>query len=206
LTIWDAEHLVEKFFAFENGLVLLGTHTIELRIALLCVLVLIAVFFDVRSHRIPNWLVLAGLVIGIAYHSFLATGWGLAYSLKGVAVGFGVFFPIYLLRGMGAGDVKLMAMVGAFLGAASTLGAILMTLMAGGVLAITVALSHGMLPTMIANLRLMVTSLAVKAAAGRSSGPEMLSNSAGKLPYAVAIAAGTLIQVALAAHGNALIG
>jgi prepilin peptidase CpaA len=200
------EHLVEKFFAFENGLVLLGTHTIEVRIALLCMLVLIAVFFDVRSHRIPNWLVLSGLVIGIVYHSFMASGWGVAYSLKGIAVGFGVFLPIYLLRGMGAGDVKLMAMVGAFLGPASTLGAIFMTLMAGGVLAVAVALSRGMLSAMITNVRLMVTSLAVKAAAGRSSGPEVLSNSAGKLPYAVAIAAGTFIQIALAANGNALIG
>jgi prepilin peptidase CpaA len=202
----DAEHLVEKFFAFENGLVLLGTYTIELRVALLCMLVLIAVFFDVRSHRIPNWLVLSGLVIGIAYHSFMAPGWGVGYSLKGIAVGFGVFLPFYLLRGMGAGDVKLMATVGAFLGPASTLGAIFMTLMAGGVLAVAVALSRGMLPAMIANVRLMVTSLAVKAAAGRSSGPGVLSNSAGKLPYAVAIAAGTFIQIALAANGNALIG
>jgi prepilin peptidase CpaA len=198
---------LDRFFTFENGLMLLfGTYTLELRIALLCVLVLSAVFFDVRSHRIPNWLVLCGLVIGIGYHSFMASGWGVAYSLKGAAVGFGVFLPIYLLRGMGAGDVKLMAMVGSFLGPASTFGAILMTLFAGGVLALAVALARGLLPMMIANVRLMLTNAAVKAAVGRGPGPEVLPNSAGKLPYAVAIAAGTFIQLFLAHHGNALVG
>lgn len=198
---------MENFFAFENGLMLLfGTYTLELRTALLCILVLIAVFFDVRSHRIPNWLVLAGLVIGIAYHSFMASGWGLAYALKGAGVGFGVFLPIYLMRGMGAGDVKLMAMVGAFLGPASTFGAILMTMIAGGVLALAVALSKGMLPLLVENIRFMVMSVAVRAAAGRGTATEAPAKSAGKLPYAVAIAAGTFSQLILAHYGNALVG
>ena len=198
---------MEKLFAFENGLMLLfGTYTLELRTALLCILVLIAVFFDVRSHRIPNWLVLVGLLVGIAYHSFMASGWGLTYALKGAAVGFGVFLPIYLLRGMGAGDVKLMAMVGAFLGPASTFGAILMTLMAGGVLALTVAAARGMLPLMLENIRYIVMNVAVRAAAGRGSDSPAFAKSAGKLPYAVAIAAGTFIQLVLVHHGNALVG
>jgi len=187
-------------------MLLFGSYTLELRTALLCVLLLIAVFFDVRSHRIPNLLVLAGLIIGIAYHSFMASGWGLAYALTGAAVGFVVFFPIYLMRGMGAGDVKLMAMVGAFLGAASTFGAILMTLIAGGVLALAVALSKGMLPLLVQNIRFMVMSVAVRAAAGRGAATEAPAKSAGKLPYAVAIAAGTFSQLILAHYGHALVG
>ena len=198
---------MEKFFAYENGLMLLfGTYTLELRTALLCLLVLVAVFFDVRSHRIPNWLVLTGLVIGIAYHSLMVSGWGIGFALKGAAVGFCVFFPIYLLRGMGAGDVKLMAMVGAFLGPASTFGAILITLIAGGVLGLVVALSKGALPVMLQNVRFLVTNAAVKAAAGHGPTAEMLPNSAGKLPYAVAIAAGTFIQLVLVQQGRALVG
>ena len=184
----------------------MGTYVFELRIALLLLLVLAAVVFDVRSHRIPNWLVFAGLLIGIAFHTFLSYEWGLGYALKGAAVGFGLFLPLYVLRGMGAGDVKLMAMVGAFLGPASALGAVLTTLVAGGVLAIGAALWKGALPRLLANIRFMLSHAAVRVVSGAAAGIEAAPTSAGTLPYAVAIAAGTFIQVMLARSGHALVG
>jgi prepilin peptidase CpaA len=197
---------VSNIVVVDSGLVLLlGTYVFELRIALLLLLVFAAVVLDIRSHRIPNWLVFSGLLIAIALHS-MSYGWGFGYALKGAAVGFGLFLPLYLLRGMGAGDVKLMTMVGAFLGPASALGAVFTTLIAGGALAIGAALWRGVLPMMLANIRLMFSHAAVKALSGGGMGIEAMPTSAGKLPYAVAIAAGTFIQVILAASGHALVG
>jgi prepilin peptidase CpaA len=187
-------------------MLLLGSFVLEIRVALLLLLLLAAVVFDLRSHRIPNWLVFSGLLLGVAFHTFISYGWGLGYALKGAAVGFGLFLPLYLLHGMGAGDVKLMAMVGAFLGPASALGAVLTTLIAGGALAIGAALWKGVLPVVLANIRFMLSQAAVKAVSGAGAGIEAMPASAGTLPYAVTIAAGTFIQVMLARSGHALVG
>ena len=174
--------------------------------ALLLVLIFTAMVFDIRSHRIPNFLVLAGLCVGLALHTFSTGGSGIGYALTGLAVGFGLFIPLYMFRAMGAGDVKLMAMVGAFLGPASTLGAVLTTLLAGGLLAIAVALWKGVLSTMVTNIRFMMTHASVSAMSGVGMGIEPLSTTAAKLPYAVAIAAGTLVHVMLVRSGHALVG
>jgi prepilin peptidase CpaA len=191
----------------DGGMVLLfDAYVFETRIALLFVLIFAAMLFDVRSHRIPNWLVLAGLLIGVGFHTFVSSGWGLSHALKGAAVGFGLFLPLYVLRVMGAGDVKLMSMVGAFLGPASALGAVLTTLLAGGVLAIGAALWKGALPRLFANIRVMLSHAAVRAVSGAGAGIEAAPTSAGTLPYAVAIAGGTFIQVMLARSGHALVG
>lgn len=191
----------------DDGVMLLwGAYTFEIRIALLLALVFAAMLFDIRSHRIPNWLVLTGLSVGVGFHTFISYGWGASFALKGAAVGFGLFLPLYTLRVMGAGDVKLMAMVGAFLGPASALGAVLTTLVAGGVLAIGVAACKGMLPMLLTNLRFMLSHAALKAVSGGGAGIEATPKSAGTLPYAVAIAGGTFIQVMLARSGHALVG
>ena len=191
----------------DSGLVLLfGTYVFELKVLLLLLLVFAAVGFDLRSHRIPNWLVLSGMLIGIAFHGLLAYGWGVGYALKGAAVGLGFFLPLYFLRGMGAGDVKLMAMAGTFLGPTSALGAVLTTLIVGGVLALGAALWKGALPLMLSNIRFMFTHAGVRALSGAGAGMGGMPASAGKLPYAVAIAAGTFIHVMLLRSGNALVG
>src|ERR1700723_578037 len=81
---------------------------------LLLVLILVAGIYDVLYRRIPNWLTLSGVLAGIGLNSFLYPGWpGLRLSLLGLAAGFGAYFVMYSLRAMGAGDVKLMAAIGA---------------------------------------------------------------------------------------------
>jgi prepilin peptidase CpaA len=195
---------VNNILTIDSGLVLLfSTFVVELRSVLLLVVLAIAVASDIRSHRIPNWLILIGLILAFASHSFTATGWGFGYALKGAAVGFGIFLPLYLMRGMGAGDVKLMAVTGSFLGPAAALGATLMTLIIGGVISIAAAVWKGVLPLMITNIRFMVTHAAVKAS-GSGPGTEVLQSSAGKLPYAIAIAAGTCVQLVLMRTGHAV--
>ena len=70
---------------------------------------------DLRTSRIPNLLTFSAAAAGLAWHAF--GGWApLASALGGLALGLLLFLPIYLLRGMGAGDVKLLAALGAWLG------------------------------------------------------------------------------------------
>jgi prepilin peptidase CpaA len=85
-------------------------------LALLVVLLLPAMLFDIRQHRIPNWLTLPAWVIGIGLHAILG-GWdGFLDAGAGWLVLFGLMFPFFVLGWMGAGDVKLMAGVGAIVG------------------------------------------------------------------------------------------
>ena len=80
-------------------------------------LVIFAAVYDFLTKRIPNWLTFPGMLIGIVANIILS-GWmiGLKESLLGVSVGFVLFFPIYFFQIMGAGDVKLLMLIGAFVG------------------------------------------------------------------------------------------
>ena len=105
-------------------------------LALLCTMLAIAVYGDVRSHRISNTLSLLGLVAGLGLQ-YLGNGLqGVASGLLGAGVGLACFTPFYMLRSMGAGDVKLLAAVGAFLGPQGAFYAALFSLLAGGLGAI----------------------------------------------------------------------
>lgn len=103
----------------------------------LCVMLAIAIQSDLRRHRIPNQLSLLGLIVGLGLQTLTGGLHGLAFGLLGAGVGLACFAPFYLLRGMGAGDVKLLAAVGAFLGPRGALIAALLSLLAGGLGAIT---------------------------------------------------------------------
>jgi prepilin peptidase CpaA len=91
---------------------------------------------DLASSRIPNTLVLATLVAGVACNLF-GHGWpGLAHSTLGILAGAAMLLPLYFLKGTSAGDVKLMASLGSLLGPSTILFAGLLTFVAGGVLAL----------------------------------------------------------------------
>jgi prepilin peptidase CpaA len=96
---------------------------------------------------------------------------------------------------MKAGDVKLMAMVGSFLGPIDVVGATLATFMVGGAIALIVALKHRALRQMLANVWFLVVGSAVGLATGSMPRPEM-NRSAGRMAYGVAVAAGTAAFVA----------
>jgi prepilin peptidase CpaA len=191
----------------DSGMMLLfGTYVFELRTALLLTVLVPAIFCDVRAYRIPNALVVVALLVAVAFHLFNASGGGLVYALEGAALGFALFLPLYVVRALGAGDVKLMAAVGAFLGPMATIGAVLMTLLAGGVLALVIALWQGVLPVVLANTRAILSHATVAALSGSIWGMPKPHTSTVKLPYAIAITAGTFTQLLLAAGGRALIG
>jgi prepilin peptidase CpaA len=152
--------------------------------ALLCAILAVAVYSDIRAHRISNTLSLLGLVAGLTLQ-FLGHGLqGVASGLLGAGVGLGCFIPFYLLRAMGAGDVKLLAAVGAILGPQGAFFAALFSLLAGGLGASGYVLWRG--------LRASVSSFVHEgfAAAGASALIAAQLARRDRLPFALPIAVG----------------
>ncbi|HVL34908.1 MAG TPA: prepilin peptidase [Burkholderiales bacterium] len=148
----------------------------------------VAVWRDLASYRIPNAVVGCGLAaaVGVA----LLGSMPLRDCLLGLAIGFGAMLPFHLLRSAGAGDVKLMAMVGAFLGPIDTIGALCFTWIAGGLAAIVVAAQRRSLRRLGQNLQLI--GYGAMAKLGGGAGPSFdPRDTAARVPYAVAIAIGT---------------
>jgi len=171
-------------------------------LSIMLILLGLAAWQDIKQHRISNRIVLVGIVLGfmfngllpqgLGFNSFAPGGLGWFAALTGLGMGLVVLLPFYWLRAMGAGDVKLMAMVGAFLGPDQVLGALLGTFLTGGVMALAITLRAGAMHRLLGNLRFLLLDGVVKVSAGQVPTIDDLPQSVGKLPYAVAIAVGTL--------------
>lgn len=187
---------MQTILQFHDGDVqFFGGHMLEPHLAVLIAILALATASDVREHRIPNWLIAVGLLIAVTYHALAPFGEGAKFTLTGLLVGFFTMLPFYALRTMGAGDVKLMAMIGAYLGASATINAVLATLVAGGVLALLASAYKRRLPQLISNLHAMLIQRQIRRMVGSLTVALPGPPSVGKLPYAVAIAAGTGIQI-----------
>lgn len=162
---------------------------------ILAVLLMIACWQDFHDYRIKNNLIVTGTVLGIALNTFLFAETGFLDSLIGLGFGLLLLLPFYLLRIMGAGDAKLLAMIGVFVGQNDILWVFLYTLVAGGLLALVFSLWRGKLRRMIDNVilscLLVLSTSKSECFKDNSSFSAEASQSAGKLPYAIAITAGT---------------
>ena len=160
------------------------------------VIALIACVTDVRSHRISNVLTFGAaagaLGFGLANGGFAGLGWAVA----GWAVGAALFFPLFALGGLGAGDVKLLAALGAWLGPGLAVWVALWAAVAGGPLAVAAALSRGYARRAFSNLWGLLTYWSV---VGLRPHPgltlESASTSTPRLPYALPIAAGLMVTL-----------
>jgi prepilin peptidase CpaA len=171
----------------------------------LVALVLTAVVCDLRSRRIPNALVASGIALGLFIQNVAPAGGGLfghpagalgfVPALLGGLLGLGLFLPLYALRALGAGDVKLLAMIGVWLGAPAVAYAALWSMLAGGVLSLAWALGTGVFRRVLANLRDMFLASWVRVQAGAGVGVAAPAFATGRLPYAVAIACGTAVEL-----------
>jgi prepilin peptidase CpaA len=152
----------------------------------------IASYWDVRERRVPNKIVLSGLITALLFHTLVSGPSGLGAAFVGALTGLIVLLPVNLLRLMGAGDVKLMAMAGAF-GASfqGTLWMVLYTLLAGGVLVLLYATLGRAWGKLSSNLLIML-ALGPSELDARGTGDANKLQPAARLPYAVAIAFGSL--------------
>jgi prepilin peptidase CpaA len=103
---------------------------------LLAVVLGTAVVTDFRSSRIPNWLTLPAIVAGICAQTWTNGMAGMMFSLAGLGGGLALFLILHLSGNIGAGDVKLMAAVGAMVGPYGALLSGLLAIIVGGVYAI----------------------------------------------------------------------
>jgi prepilin peptidase CpaA len=153
------------------------------------VLAAAACWCDVRTRRIPNWLTFPAAVLGLAAATATHGGSGAMASAAGLFVGLLLFFPLFALRGLGAGDVKLMGALGAWLGTSVVLGVAFYTSLAGGVLALALMVKHRYGRQAIRNLWLLCTHWRVVGL--RPLDALTLETAAGpKLPYALPTAVG----------------
>ena len=143
------------------------------------VAVTIAVVTDLRRRRIPNWLTGGALGVGLLGGLWLGGPSGGLSALAGAALGLLMLLPFYAAGGMGAGDVKLLAAVGALLGPQALLPVAFYGALSGAVLSLVVMARRG----------------ALAHAAQRLSLGKLPGTSGAKAPYAVAIASGVYLAL-----------
>lgn len=153
----------------------------------------IASIADLRSRRIPNWLVIPFLLAGIAAGGWTGGLYGVARSLAGVALATILAGALCYLRSLGLGDLKLCAAVGAWIGPFQLIYALLATGIAGGVLALGYAAWYGSLGNSVAGAGRVMKHLA--GSPWRPHSVVSLDNPAAlRMPYAPAIAIGTMLS------------
>jgi prepilin peptidase CpaA len=163
-----------------------------LKVALVAV-VLSAGFYDLRTRKIPNWLNLSGLVLGLGLNTLLLHGHGIALALLGLGLSLLIYIPLYLVRGMGAGDVKLMAAVGSIAGPQNWLGIFLITALLGGAVALILVFFKRRMYETLANLATIVGELLHgKAPFHRDPALDMRSPRSVGLPHGAVIALGSV--------------
>jgi prepilin peptidase CpaA len=151
-----------------------------------------AAWLDWRTRRIPNWLTVPALFLGLALHVGIA-GWrGALFSLEGAGLALLALLPLVLLRGLGAGDWKLMGALGAFLGPWGMLIVLLVSVLVSGVMAVlTMIRAHRVMAT-LRNVVVLVQGFFVF---GWRGNPQITLDNPGllKVPFGVAAAIATLI-------------
>ena len=153
----------------------------------LALLLVVALVSDARSRSVPNVIVYGGTMLGILLHALLPEGLGFATrepgalgavaAIAGFITGVAAFLPLYLMRATGPGDVKLVGMVGAFLGPVDTVGVVLLTFLLGALLTIAIPATAGVLTHL--------------AHSGRTSDSESEIDATPRVSYVMAIALAT---------------
>jgi len=155
---------------------------------------IVAAAWDLKTRRIPNFLTFGAAIVAVLVHLYLSGLAGGGWSIAGWLVGVAFFLPFFALGGMGAGDVKLLAALGAWLGPGPAMWVALFSLIAGGVLGLVVALGYGYWTQALANIWWMFRFW-------RSEGfkpvPEvtLATHSGPRLAYAIPVFAGLMVTL-----------
>jgi len=153
----------------------------------------LAVWFDLRERRIPNWLTVGALAAALALR-LLSVEHGVWPGVASAAIALAFGFPFFLAGGLGAGDVKLMAALAAFLDPGKLGVAMLVMALAGGAMAIWSASRQGLLAATLANTYVLIRTLGRRTFTGweTAGGQPRVRPGAVTNPYALAIVVGAL--------------
>lgn len=170
------------------------TNSLDLTFVAICLLGVTASAYDIKTRRVPNVVTFGAAIVAFVFHAVQSGLPGLGGSVGGWLAGAVLFFPWFALGGMGAGDVKLLAAFGAWLGPADAFWAAVYASLAGAVLALVVTLTKGYTQQAFSNLW---TLLGYWRVVGPRPLPELtLSQGKGpRLAYAIPITVGGLLAL-----------
>lgn len=158
------------------------------------VIAVIAAVWDLKTRRIPNVLTFGAALAAIVVHLWLQGPAGAGWAVAGWLVGVAFFLPFFALGGMGAGDVKLLGALGAWLGPGPVVWVALFSLIAGGIIGLAVALGCGYLTQAFANILWMFQFW-------RAEGPRpvpevtLATHRGPRLAYAVPVFTGLMVTL-----------
>lgn len=154
------------------------------------ILVFTSTVFDIWTRRIPNYLTLTMLIVGLGTNFIYSGIHGLSDSFLGAVIGISLLFIPFVLGGIGAGDVKLLGAIGALNGLNFAFLTFLYSAISGGVIALIILLAKGRLSDVVRNL--------ISFLKARFLGVELsLPSSSIKFPYGTAIMIGTVFAYLL---------
>jgi prepilin peptidase CpaA len=154
----------------------------------------VAAAWDLKTRRIPNVLTFGAAIAAVIVHFSVGGLASAGWSIAGWIVGVAFFLPLFALGGMGAGDVKLLAALGAWLGPGAIVWVALFSFIAGGVLGIAVALGFGYMTQALTNLSWMFRYW-------RAEGPKpvpsvtLATHKGPRLAYAIPVFAGLMVTL-----------
>jgi prepilin peptidase CpaA len=164
------------------------------------VTLVVAAVIDGWKLKVPNWITFPMILAGWAYSAMWSEcpGWeGLLWSIGGTAVGLGLLLPLYAIGGMGAGDVKLLGGVGAWVWGMNTVYAFVVTAIVGGVIAVVMVLARGAWTKHRQQFSLILGEiLTIRDPNKLSAIAAERKSSMRLLPYGIPIAIGTILYFA----------
>lgn len=167
----------------------------------LLALVLAAAAYDLRFRRIPNWLSSSGIILGFGLNTLFFGRQGLMAAALGFLCALVVYVPLYLVRGMGAGDVKLMAAVGAMAGPHNWVEIFLATAILGGIVSLIVITLKKRFHRTLLNLAVIVAELLrFRVPSASEEHLDVRNEKALRLPHGAVIAGGCITFILLLAY------
>ncbi len=160
----------------------------------LVITALAAAYYDLRVRRIPNWINVSGVILGLLLNAYLEGIHGFTAALGGLGLALCIYLPLYVLKGMGAGDVKLMAALGSIAGPGNWLNIFVITAIFGGIISLALILWRRRFLQTLFNVGAIVAHLAHGQRPSDQDKALSIHNSTSlKMPHGVTIAAGVCL-------------
>ena len=166
--------------------------------ALILAFVLYAGWLDLRTRKIPNWLTVSGFLVGLGMNSILGGWHGAKVSLEGAGVALGLLLPLVLLRGLGAGDWKLMGAVGALMGWRPMFFILLAGFIVSGLMGVVQMILAKRVKQTIRNMGRLVFGLATFGMRTNLKEISLDNPTLVKVPFGAAVGAAAVLSFALA--------